>query len=231
MTTEVQEVRQEDKILAMREYMENHLSAYTFDKDMEIEKKYNYVDYEGKSLAFINGEVNQISDCFIIYAIAILGCAEPSVIAKFLTIYKKQNPSLLIPDFDKDNIKMRLNALKKHGFLFALNYIDNSVIGTTPEATRGSYHTLYTAGKDAVSFMNSRLHRQIKPNSWLYAKQNDELLGIAASAAVFVGFMGSPYFKSIESAIFRGRFTGTVRLDNEFVSQMEDQNYYKLASI
>ncbi len=215
-----------EQVLAMRTYMDEHPSAYTYTPDMEVEKTYKYVDYEGKSLAYINGEVYQISDSYIVFAISVLGCAEPAVIAKFLMNYKKTNPKLLIPDFDKDSIKTRLNALKKYGFLFNINYTDNSEMMNNPEVTHGSHHSLFTAGKDATSLMNARLRKQIKPNTWLYAKPNDELLGIAASAAIFTELMTSKYFVKMENAIFKGRYSGTVKLDNEFISEVDGQKYY-----
>ncbi len=218
--------KNDEKVVKIREYMDKHLSPYTYVEGMEFDKSYKYVDYEGKSLAYINGEIFQISDSYIVYAISILGCAEPVVIAKFLMALKKKYSDLSIPDFTKDSIKTRLNALKKNGFLFNINYIDNSQVGTAPDIKHGSAHSLFTAGKDATSLMNARLRKQIKPNPWLYAKPNDELLGIAASALVFTELMGSENFDKIESAIFKGKFCGTVRLDNEFISHIGQQKYY-----
>lgn len=216
-----------EKIVSMRSFMDNHPSPFTYVPEMEVKKDYKYKDYEGKALAFINGEVYQISDCYIIYAITILGCAEPAAIVSFLANYKKRNPDLNIPDFDKDSIKSRLNALKKHGFLFYISYVDNSKVGTSPEITKPSLRSLYTAGKDSVSLMNSRLRKQLKPNEWLCAKPTDELLGIAASASIFGKLMSSPNFVSFsENAIFKGKYSGTVWLDNEFISNVDGQKYY-----
>ena len=215
-----------EKIVAMRKFMDEHLSAYTFDPKMELEKNYKCVSYEQKSLAFINGDVFAISDSFIVYAITVLGCAEAGVIAEFLKIYKKNNPDFLIPEFDKDTIKTRLAALKKTGFLFNINYVDNTECNKNPDYTSGSHHSLYTAGKDATTLMNSRLRRQVKPNTWIASKPMDELLGIAASAMVFTKLMASPWFVKLENAIFKGRNCGTVKLDNEFISEMGKQKYY-----
>lgn len=214
------------KVIAIRTYMDEHLSPYTYRDDMEFEKAYKYVDHEAKSLAYINGEVYQISDSYIVYAISMLGCAEPAVIAKFLTNLKKRHPDLNIPDFDKDSIKTRLSTLKKYGFLFNISYVDNSEVGTSPEKTHGSNHSLFTAGKDATSLMNARLRKQVKPNTWLFAKPNDELLGIAASASIFSELMSSPDFVKVENAIFKGKYAGTVHLDDEFISEVDGQKYY-----
>lgn len=214
-----------EKIVKMRQYMKDHPSIYTYFDGLNYEKSYKQVDYEAKSLAIVNGEINTISDCYIIYAIAVLGCADIQTIARFLQVYRKRNPELFIPELSKDSLKNRLNALKKHGFLFNIQYVIPAVEGSEDNKTEAKC-SLYTAGKDAVSIMNSRLRKQVKPNNWIEVKPVDELIGIAASSAVLARIAESEAFKKFETGIFRGRNSGTTWLDGEFVSEIDNQRYY-----
>ena len=211
-----------EKIVKMRQYMKEHPSIYTYVEGLNYDKSYKPVDYEQKCLAIINGEINTISDCYIIYAIATLGCADISTIAEFLRIFKKRNPELYIPELDKDALKSRLNTLKKHGFLFNILY-DLPADG---EHTQVAKCSLYTAAKDAISIMNARLRKQVKPNNWIEVKPIDELIGIAASSAVLTKIAQRDAFVKFESGIFRGRNSGVTWFDGEFISAIEGQKYY-----
>ena len=214
-----------EKIVAMRNYMKEHPSKFTYIEGNECNKTYKYKEYEAKSLAIINKDICMTSDCFILYAIAVLRCADFGTILDYLKLIKKRNEEFrLLPEFTVETLRSRLQALKKYGLLFNITYVDPTA--NVDNSQTDSIVSLYTVAKDAVGIMNSVLRRQIKPDTWLEQKPLDELIGIAAASAVLVKLAQRDTFQSTEQTIFKGRFSGVTWLDGEFISTCNSQLYY-----
>ncbi len=218
--------KEKEVVLALRQYMNEHISRFTYLPDMNVEKRYKQKSYEEKSLAIINGDINTISDCYIIYAIAKLGCADIETIKNYLIYLKEKDRDLSIFEFTKDELKLRLNALKKYGFLFNILYVNPAVEATKSTEQNSSYISLYTAATDAVTIMNAKLRKQVKPNQFIEHKPADELIGMAASSSVFTNILQTDHIVRIETGLFKGRNSGLVWLDSEFISEVSNVRYY-----
>lgn len=214
-----------EKAVAIRKYMNDHPSKFTYVEGTEFNKTYRYEEYEAKSRAIINNDICMTSDNFIIYAIAVLRCADFGTILDYLNLTKKRNREFeLLPEYTVETLRSRLQALKKHGLLFNITYVDPT--SNTDGTQSDSLVSLYTATRDAINIMNSALRRQIKPDAWLEQKPLDELIGIAATSAVLVKLAERDTFKASEQTIFKGRFSGVTWLDGELITEISGQLYY-----
>lgn len=185
-----------------RRYIYSELADETYDK------AYTYMDINRRLLGFANETLGSISDCYILYAIAMLGVADRQTIQLFLKNMKARNSDLFIEDTDNDkNIKQRMRILKKYGFVFSISY---EYMDASDKKGVAQYpNTLHTIDPEACNLVNEKLSKRIPYNKWIQAKQMPELLGWACAAYVGTNISFHKNFKIYMDGAFRNRNLGT----------------------
>lgn len=221
MNDKVQEgirIRQELNDLARHfRISEEVLSSY--------DKHYSYIQHDLKLLRFARDEIGAVSDCFILYAIARMGCADCSSIQNFLRALQKKHPELSIADVEnKDIVRKRLLSLTNNGFLFKHQY---EVMCSSQEGKpRLNAVSLYTIDKDSQTFMNQKLSSRVPVNTWVNAKPLCELIGWAAASCVGSKVANNSSFLEYKDGIFRSRSIGTAWVAMEVKIGWEDNAVY-----
>ncbi len=189
------------------------------------DKHYSYIQHDLKLLRFSKDETGAVSDCFILYAIARMGCADCSSIKNFLRALQKKHPELSIADVEnKDIVRKRLLSLMNNGFLFKHQY---EVMCTYKEdLERPNAVSLYTIDKDSQAFMNQKLSSRVPVNAWINAKPLCELIGWAAASCVGAKVANSCAFLEYKDGIFRSRSIGTAWVAMEIKAGKEGNAVY-----
>lgn len=188
-------------------------------------KAYTYMDLNRRLLGFAEDMLGTISDCYILYAIAILGVADKQTIQLFLKNLKARNPDLLIENMDDENgFKSRLRILKKYGFIFSITYEywDYS----DKDAPAHYPITLHTIDPEACNLVNEKLSKRIPYNKWLQAKQLPELIGWGSATYVGTSISFHKNFKMYLDGAFRNRWLGTFYFPCELKYYAADKYHY-----
>lgn len=188
------------------------------------DKHYSYIQHDLKLLRFSKDEIGAVSDCFILYAIARMGCADCAAIQNFLRALQKRHPGLSIADVEnKDIVRKRLLSLTNNGFLFKHQY---EVMCAYKDGTRANAVTLYTIDKDSQTFMNQKLSSRVPINAWVNAKPLSELIGWAAASCAGAKVANSSSFLEYKDGIFRSRSIGTAWVAMEVKTGKEEHAVY-----
>lgn len=172
------------------------------------EKHYESLPRDVKLLRFAQGSLGPISDCYIMYAISLLGFADRETIFGFLHAIRRVNKELYIPDIaDNDSAAKRLANLYHSGFLFMHQYF---VPGTDKEDDYDTYAKLYSITSDGIQFMNQQLGKRVVENRWLQAKPLQEVIGWACASYVAVCIANQNGFHEFNQGLYRTRDIGTV---------------------
>ncbi len=195
------------------------------------EKSYHYELYDRRVLKFAMDNIGNDSDCFILYAIAQMGCADLDTVRSFLSAMSKRNKQLSISSMDdssRDYVRKRISSLHNNGFLFRYSYQVDS-----PTSVReGAYlsmdtHSLYTIDKMSQMFMNEHFSKRVAVRDWLVAKNIGEL--VSMGSASFVGASianSSDAFVEYKKGVFKSRTIGTCYLSLEIKFLKDNQPYY-----
>lgn len=197
----------------------------------QYEKGYNYELYDRRVLKFAKDNMGSDSDCFILYAVAQMGCADLDTIRNFLSALSKRNKKLSIASMDdasRDYVRKRVSALYNNGFLFRYSY-------QVPSATAdkkgidGSMdtHSLYTIDKMSQMFMNEHFSKRVAVRDWLVAKNIGELVSMGSAAFVGASIANSTNaFVEYKKGVFKSRSIGTCYLTLEIKFEKDDVSYY-----
>ena len=192
----------------------NGTSRYFYYDDavMEsVEGRFSYLHHDIKLLRFAQSTVGVVSDCFILYAIPLLGASTTEAICAFLRILQKKEKDLSIPDMsDHSSALRRIDTLVSCGFVYRTSYISLNTVGS--EKLKESHVVLFSVTDEGVSLLNQRLSRRVVPNQWFQAKPISELIGWAACsyAGVVVADHAGSHFLDFQQGYFRTRNIGTV---------------------
>lgn len=192
-------------------------SLYSVRNSVSDKQKGNYAEYDTKMLAIEKGYVGSISDCFILYAIAKLQYASREVILEFLATLSKKNPSYYIPELDYKGLNNRIKELIKYGFIIAL---DNEV---SVEGLQKSHLILYAVTEDGRTLANNRLQKRVKPDRFGNTRPLCEKVGMGASAYLVTKLMSEAAFVDFADGVFKGKYCGTIKLDNEIYCEKDNQ--------
>lgn len=202
-------------------------NVYKYNDCVEetIEKEYNYIDVNRKLFAYAQGDSGTIFDCFILYAISILGVADRESIQIFLKNMKKRYSELYIGDVsNSENIRVRIANLKKMGYVFASIYRCDS--NNKGSLTSTGEHSLYTIDVEGNELMNRVLGKRMPYNRWLAAMSANEMVGWACAS--YVGSCMSHHSNFVEylDGAFRARNTGTYIFPSEIKFFNGVDNHY-----
>lgn len=102
------------------------LYLYEERLNTELRKHYNYAEKALKIDKMRKGEICD-ADKYILYALLVLRVANADTIYRFLKMLKIRQPDLLIQT-DYEILKKRLNLLSRYGFVYKIQYIQNTKI-------------------------------------------------------------------------------------------------------
>lgn len=204
------------KTLMLRKALDASGRRFIYDEETETsyEKDYTWVEEGRRLLSFANGYAGSISDCFIIYVIAVLGPCDRRTVQIALRMLKVKSAGLYIEDPENDkNIQSRIAALGKCGMLFAHTY-------TAVESIEGGVERkipvrLYTADKDSINLMNNKLRKRVPVNHYIATKQLSELIEYASCAYITAAMSTNKNFQSYLDGVFRSKYLGSYYFPGE----------------
>lgn len=171
------------------------------------DKNYNSIPRDVKFERFAAGSLGVVSDCYILYAIAILGIADRETIFGFLQAIRKINKELSIPDItDNDTAMKRLANLVHSGFIFIHEY----QINESKDEDENTKVKLFSITPDGLQLMNKKLGKRVIENKWFQAKPFSELVGWSCASFVSVCMANQTGFHEFNQGLYRTKDIGTV---------------------
>lgn len=184
-------------------------------------KGYNYKDSDVRRLQFTNDALGMTSDCYILYAIAHLGCATKDTMVSFLTALANKYPDLHIV-YGKDNINERLRFMYGLGLVQKIFY--DVYLGPNNKKER---ITLYITTEDGVGYVKQHLKKRCTYNNAFYTKHIIDLIGWGCAA-----YIGStlaerhPGFVEFSEGVLRTKQMGSMFFPCEWKAKVADTMFY-----
>lgn len=218
----------------------NKYFVYTTEAGKSYEKEFKYVPGDLKLVNFAQDLTAVNSDCYLMYAIAVLGCTDLEGIRLFLSAYSNKNKDLSIPDMSKiSSVRQRLRELTKNGMLFKHHYtvsalnpdgkvyeIDDDRDGEEVYDDEGrlisNKVTLYTISKSSQTLINKKLLRQTVIDEWIQARPLYELMGWAACGYVGGMLAQNKGYVDYIQGVFKTKVVGTTLIPGILKMQCPD---------
>ena len=195
------------------------------------QKKFRQVEGDTKLINFASDRMGSISDCFILYAVAVMGFADRNMIKLFLNSLARSNKELSIMSLDDpEALRGRIKTLFNNGMLFQIKY--DAEVDASNRSNPDNYIdnvTIYSAPKDTLSFMNSKLGKRVVCDSWLLAKSMQDIVGWCSASYAAVCLAQNNAFTGYGSRVFKARSTGTTFVPCELTFSPEDGKKYAVA--
>lgn len=180
---------------------------------------------DSKIASFAQDTMLMYSDCFIMYAIGVLGVADIPTICLFLKALKAKNTELQIADTDTGTVKERLRVMMSAGITFRYRYsvvVEDSVPGGDKLGI-----SLYSLSEDSYQILNQRLQKRVTVNMAIQTKPMKELIGWAAAAYAGSMIANETYnFDSYQSRVLRTKQLGVFYFPCELKMSGPDCMYY-----
>lgn len=192
----------------------DRIFAYSRAVQDSYAKEFTAVKHDIRLMNFARDIVGAVSDCYILYAIAMMGVCDIECVQLFLTTLSDKHKDLSISDMkDRDGVKKRVDALVKHGFLFKHRFEYKT------ENLQGKKQTkkinLYSIEKSCQHLVTQRLGVQLAVNEWIDAKPLSELMGWAACAYVRGRIVERGNFLEYKQGVIRTKAIGTAMYPGE----------------
>lgn len=216
--------------IPLREKLSSNKRVYIYNEDVlqSYEKTFRYTEKNRQLLYFAQDSVGVVGDCYIAYAVSMMGAADKRTIIRFLADIKSVEKELSIPDpSNPDNIDRRLDTLIKDGFLFSHHYKVPYDDGSGVVQVRDL--VIYTIVDDGVSLVNNRLGKKVVSNTWFPAKPLYELIGWACANYVATMIGAQTGFREFMQGVYRTKAIGTVMFPvrvKQNISTQEDHPGY-----
>ena len=208
------------RALFIRKELSSEQRRYSISQEImdSLQKSYKPFSKDLKYTYLAEDSIGTLTDCYIMYAIAVLRIAEIETLQRFLTCLIKRNPHLVILDPNEyESFKRRLKTLHNCGMLFKHMY--RKKINGKEDCPV----TLYSLDSETQELMNQALSMRTKNYPWLQVKPIIELLGMASCSTVTVALMQEKGFLKYLPAIYKTRDIGTFILPSELQFQKESQ--------
>lgn len=185
------------------------------------DKGYNYKDSDVRRLQFTLDALGMTSDCYILYAIAHMGCATKDTIVAFLTAIANKYPDLHIV-CGKENINECLRFMYGLGLVQKIFY--DVFLGPNKKQER---ITLYITTEDGVGYVKQHLKKRCTYNIAFYTKHIKDLIGWGCAA-----FVGSTLaernsgFVEFSEGVLRTKQMGAMFFPCEWKAKVEETMYY-----
>ena len=216
--------------IPLREKLSSNKRVYIYDEDifMSYDKNFRYTEKNRQYLLFAQDSMGVVGDCYIAYAVSMMGAADKKTIIRFLADLKSVEKELSIPDpSNAENIDRRIDTLIKDGFLFSHHYRVPYDDGSGVVQERDL--VIYTIVDDGVALVNNKLGKKVVSNSWFPAKPLYELIGWASANYVATMIAAQPGFREFMQGICRTKMIGTVMFPvkvKQNISTQEDHPGY-----
>ena len=172
-----------------------------------FDKEYSSLPHDVKLERFAKGTLGVVSDCYILFAVAMLGFADRESIFSFLQAMRKVNKELSIPDIsDVDTGLKRLANLVHSGFLFTHEYELKNV----GETGYDSIVKIFSITSDGLRLVNQKLGKRIIENKWAQAKPFSEIVGWSCASYISTCIANQTGFHEFNQGLYRTRDIGTV---------------------
>lgn len=184
-------------------------------------KSYNKLERDVKLLRFAEDTMGATSDCFLLYAVAMLGVTDTDGVRMFLRAMRDNNAGVTIMDIDNlDYVRERMKSLMQLGFLFRFNYTvyAHDMNGKINE----NGIKLFTIEKDGQQFMNQKLAKRTAIHDWLQAKPEFELIGWAACSYVHGRIANEGKYIESKQGVFTTKAIGTVFIPSIVRMEIDD---------
>lgn len=204
------------RLVYIRELLNSDRRNFAFSKTAQetYAKEFNAVKHDVRLMNFARDIVGAISDCYILYAIAMMGVCDIESIMLFLRVLSNKHKDLAIADMrDYDGVKKRVDSLVRNGFVFKHSFEFKR------EKESGRRVTvkvnLYTIEKSAQHLVTQKLGAKLAVNEWIDAKPLSELMGWAACGYVKGRIVESGRFLEYKQGVVRTRAIGTAMYPGE----------------
>ncbi len=187
----------------------NEKVGETYDVDI------SYISSDLKLLKFAQGEMGTISDCYLLYAVAVMGVADLESIRLYLYALHNLHKDLSISDMSEEStdvVRERLVKLYRAGFLCRHAY--TTLIPDNKGGLKESDVVLYTIPKNAQSFINQKLVKSTSIQEWIHAKPVFVLEGWAACSYLAARIAQNPGFVKMSQGIFKTSRIGVNNIAN-----------------
>lgn len=179
------------------------------------EKYFRHIETDIKLLRFASGSMGTTSDAFILFAIAVMGCASKESITNFLYGYKRLHPNLQIYEpTDSEGLRRRLISFASNGIVFRHNYTVDVVSEKSGKATQENT-LLYTLEDSMLNFINNKLDTRVRLQKWIAAKPLEELIGWAACSYCASSLCYRPELIDFKQGTFSSKACGSVIMPME----------------
>lgn len=195
-----------------RSYICNDYSIYYFNR------RYKYIDEGLRRFHIAKGNVGLISDCYILYVIALWGIMDLNTLTLTLHNYYTKNiaDGRMIPDFTEDGLISRLKVLIQNGLIFRSVYRISPIEEDEEDPeNNGDTNILYCVPKDGLSLMNTALKKVVYPRGWIECTREHEAIGTACAAyaaSLFSSYTNATDF--LDGAV-RTKEVGTTNISAE----------------
>lgn len=175
-------------------------------------KEYRYIEGGVGLLRFACDSMGSVSDCFILYAFAVLGIADRMAVSMFLKSMARKYKELNIVSLDDpDLLRRRIQSLFKCGFLFKMKYCVN----TMGDESSADNINLWSITKDGLSLMNSKLGKRVIVDQWLQGKCIQDIVAWSSASYISTILAQNNNFSGYGERIFKAPSTGTTYVPNE----------------
>ena len=205
----------------------NRYFAYTKEAKDSYDKEYNYVNGDIKLAQFANDVQGIASDCYILYAVASLGCTDLEGIRLFLSAMSNKYKDLSISNMaDVSSVRNRIRGMMQSGMLFKHRYVisaaveDEQMLDSVKteggsERSISNKVVLYTITKSAQTLANHKLGRRTVIDDWIQAKPLYELMGIASCSYVAGRIAHNKAYIEQSQGVYSTKIIGTVFMASE----------------
>ena len=208
------------KTVYLRELLNDKNRSFAYGKQVQesYQKEFTAVNNDVRLMRFANDQLGAVSDCFILYAISMMGVTDVENIQLFLRVLSNKHKDLSISDMSNyDSVKKRVDALVRNGFLFKHRYEIRTEDATGKKIVKKI--NLYSIEKSGQYLVNQRLGTKVNINEWMDAKPLSELMGWAACGYVRGRVAASGKFIEHKQGIFRTKAIGTAMFPGEVKMQ------------
>lgn len=211
------------KSIEIRHLLDSDARHFKWDDDAKEtwERTYYRLEHDVKLLRFAEDAMGAISDCFILYAVACLGCTDTDGVRMFLRAMRDNSAGVTIMDIDNlDYVRERMKSLLSLGFLFTYNYTVYAHDKNGKLNENGI--KLFTIDKSGQSFMNQKLAKRTAIHEWIQAKPEFELIGWAACSYVHGRVATSGKYIESKQGIFQTKAIGTAFIPSILRMELND---------
>ena len=194
------------KSIEIRNLFDAPNRRYVFTQEVadSCQKSFHFVQSDLKLLRFAQDELGAVSDCHVLYAVAMLASSEAEAVRLFLNALSVHNKDLAISDMTgREILRSRLKALFNGGLLFRHQYEVPNLYDEEAGTYSSALVTLYTVTGGAQAMVNQKLEKHLQMNEWVQAKQIGELIGWASCAYVLGMLSANAAYKEVRQGLIK----------------------------